>query len=50
MGKKKNDSAPPRLRKETIRKLAERTLAPGALQQVAGGGASWQPRYTQCCG
>ncbi len=50
MGTKSRDQRAPRLRKETIRKLADRELAPDLLQQVAGGGTTWQPRYTQCCG
>ena len=50
MGKKNNDDRTPRLRKQTIRALAERELAPDLLQHVAGGRATWQPRYTQNCG
>ena len=50
MRKTHDDRRTARLRKETIRKLAERALAPDLLQQVAGGRTSWQPRYSQNCG
>lgn len=38
------------LKKETIRALDVRTLSLADLEQVAGAGCTWQPRYTLNCG
>lgn len=44
-----NNRRKARVKKETIRKLDLRALAPNELANVVGG-CTHKPLYTQCCG
>ena len=46
---RENNRPKARVKKETIRKLDLRTLAPSDLANVVGG-FHGKPLYTQCCG